>query len=291
MPALVAVKFLVPVCLALPCPVAETKPAPFRPGPRCRDRHLRSGTNGAADGAGHTRHAKRHRDCHGQRTPAKALRPPITRRSSDTRVIISACRTQKSARITRVSSVIRPEGLGDLRSPCRIGAHAVSQDREREAVHTGLVMHGSPPDRPRRLQHVLADTGALVWDGACSITPVGGRHPLGGAPVVVGHRPRRRSDERRGGGGAQFAGTAAVGAAVKRGCSSPGYAGLRPPGAARLRCPGERNGACRWLRPVRESSDAPVRAVRMSRGRGRRGRQGRGTAGCRTRWPGSRIWR
>ena len=67
--------------------------------------------------------------------------------------------------------------------------------------------------------------------------------------------------------------------------------GLLPPGAARLRCPGERNGACRWLRPVRESSDAPVRAVRMSCGRGRRGRQSRGAAGWRTRWPGSRIWR
>ena len=39
-----------------------------------------------------------------------------------------------------------------------------------------------------RLQHVLADTGALVRDGACSITPVAGRHPLVGAPVVVGRR-------------------------------------------------------------------------------------------------------
>jgi len=45
--------------------------------------------------------------------------------------------------------------------------------------------------------------------------------------------------------------------------------GLLPPGAARLRCPGKRNGACRWLWPVRESSDARVRAVRMNRGRGR----------------------
>jgi len=68
---------------------------------------------------------------------------------------------------------------------------------------------------------------------------------------------------------------------------------LLPPGGARLRCPGERNGAGQWLRPLRESSDAPVRAVGMgmSRGRGRRGPQGRGTAGCRNWWTGSRIWR
>jgi hypothetical protein len=31
-----------------------------------------------------------------------------------------------------------------------------------------------------RLQHVLADTGALMRDGACSITPVAGEAPAGG---------------------------------------------------------------------------------------------------------------
>jgi hypothetical protein len=37
--------------------------------------------------------------------------------TSDTRVIISASQIKKPAMITRVSGVIRPEGLGDLRSP------------------------------------------------------------------------------------------------------------------------------------------------------------------------------
>jgi hypothetical protein len=48
--------------------------------------------------------------------------------------------------------------------------------------------------RPRmvraRLQHVLVDTGALVRDGARSITPAGGAHRFGG---------RSRSRERGGG--------------------------------------------------------------------------------------------
>ena len=39
---------------------------------------------------------------------------------------------------------------------------------------------------------------------------------------------------------------------------------------------------------VRLAITGPVRAMRMSRGRGRRSR---GAAGCRTRWPGSCIWR
>jgi len=69
----------------------------------------------------------------------------------------------------------------------------------------------------------------------------------------------------------------------RRGGEARAAPDLRPPGAARLGCPGERNGACRWLRPVRKSSDAPVRAVRMGRGRGRRRQLSRGTAGCRTR--------
>jgi hypothetical protein len=38
------------------------------------------------------------------------------RRTSDIQVIISAYRTEKSAMITYISSVIWPEGLGDLRS-------------------------------------------------------------------------------------------------------------------------------------------------------------------------------
>jgi pimeloyl-ACP methyl ester carboxylesterase len=38
-------------------------------------------------------------------------------RTADTRVIISAYRTEKLVRITRVSCVIRPKGLDDLRSP------------------------------------------------------------------------------------------------------------------------------------------------------------------------------
>ncbi len=73
-----------------------------------------------------------------------------------------------------------------------------------------------------RLQHVLADTGALIRDGACSITPVAGKAPIGGRSRSRGPPARRRSDEPRGGGGAQFAGTAAVGAAEKRGPQFPG---------------------------------------------------------------------
>ena len=74
------------------------------------------------------------------------------------------------------------------RSPCRIGAHAVSQDREREAIHTALLCTARPQKVRARLQHVLADTGAPMRDGACSITPVAGRHPPVGAPVVMGRR-------------------------------------------------------------------------------------------------------
>ena len=57
-------------------------------------------------------------------------------------------------------------------SPSRIGAHAVSQDREREA-HTALLCTARPQMVRARLQHLLADTGALMRDGACSITPAG----------------------------------------------------------------------------------------------------------------------
>jgi len=155
-----------------------------------------------------------------------------------------------------------------------------------------LVMPARPQMLRARLQHMLADTGALMRDGACSITPVAGRHPPVGAPVVVGRR--------QGGGVTNLVEAAAHNSSGVRGGRRGGEAraavprhvlGLLPPGAVRLRCPGERNGACRWLRPVRKSSDALIRAVGMSCGRGRRGRQSRSAAGCRTRWPGSRIWR
>ena len=45
-----------------------------------------------------------------------------------------------------------------------------------------------PPVLRARLRRVLADTGALVRDGARSITPVAARHPPVGAPVVMGCR-------------------------------------------------------------------------------------------------------
>jgi hypothetical protein len=48
--------------------------------------------------------------------PAKAA-AGCSRGTSHTRVIISASQIKKPAMITRVSGVIRPEGLGDLRSP------------------------------------------------------------------------------------------------------------------------------------------------------------------------------
>jgi len=91
----------------------------------------------------------------------------------------------------------------------------MSQNRGREAVHTVLLC--GLPQVCARSQHVLADVGALVRDGACWIAPVAGRHPLVGAPVVVG----RQRGGRRGGGGAQFAGTIAVGAAEERGPQFP----------------------------------------------------------------------
>ena len=84
--------------------------------------------------------------------------------------------------------------------PDRIGAHAVSQDREREAVHTALLCTARPQMVRARLQHVLADTGALVRDGACSITPAAGEAPAGGRSGSRGPPARRRSDEPRGGG-------------------------------------------------------------------------------------------
>ena len=107
---------------------------------------------------------------------------------------------------------------------CRpgLGAHAVSQDREREAVHTALLCTARPQKVRARWQHVLADTGALARDGACSITPVAGEAPTVGAPVVVGRR--------QGGGVTNVVGAAAhnslarlrSGAAEKRGLQFPG---------------------------------------------------------------------
>ena len=83
------------------------------------------------------------------------------------------------------------------------------------------------------LQHVLADNGALVRDGACLIMPVAGghscqwrgRHSPVGAPVVVGRRQGGRVTNMVAGA---HVGTAAggVGAAEKRGCSSAGCAGF-----------------------------------------------------------------
>jgi len=79
-----------------------------------------------------------------------------------------------------------------------------------------------------RLQHVPADTGAPMRDGACSITPVAGRHPPVGAPVVVGRR--------RGGGVMNLVEAAARNSPARlrsagrrnAGCSSPGCAGFAP---------------------------------------------------------------
>ena len=104
----------------------------------------------------------------------------------------------------------------------------MSQDREREAVHTALLCMARPQMVRARLQHVLADTGALVRDGACSITPVAGRHPPVGAPVVVGRR--------QGGGVTNVVEAAAQHSPARllsarrrsAGRSSPGCAGFAP---------------------------------------------------------------
>ncbi len=107
------------------------------------------------------------------------------------------------------------------RPTCRIGAHAVSQDREREALHAALLCTARPPDgRPiaaRADGHWRTDAGRRVFDHAS-----GGEAPTGGRSRSRGPPARRRSDEPRGGGGAQFAGTAAVGGAEKRGLQFPG---------------------------------------------------------------------
>lgn len=80
-----------------------------------------------------------------------------------------------------------------------------------------------------RLQHVLADTGALVRDGACSIMPVAGEALAGGRSRNRGPPARRQSDE-HGGGGARRHGCGRRGgdarAAVPRYvlvCSRPGW--------------------------------------------------------------------
>ena len=103
----------------------------------------------------------------------------------------------------------------------RIGAHAVSQDREREAVHTALLCTARPPDGPpiaaRAGGRRRTDTGRRRFGHASAgDAPTGGRSRSRGLPA------RRRSDERRGGGGAQLVGTAGVGAAQKRGPQFPG---------------------------------------------------------------------
>ena len=188
-----------------------------------------------------------------------------------------------------VARSLSPPGADRL-----IHGSSMSQDREREAVHTALLCMArrypwlaprwSAPDTSTRWR--TPAYWGLVRDGACSITAVAGRHPLAGAPVDLGRR--------RGGGVTNVveaaahnsSAQAAAGAAEQCGPQFRGMCWVCPRprrGQTRLRCPGERNGACRWLKPVRESSDAPIRAVRMSHGRGRRGRQRRGTACCRTR--------
>jgi hypothetical protein len=126
------------------------------------------------------------------------------------------------ARTCPLRKVINLQGSRRVLPRCRIGAHAVSQDREREAVQTALLCTVRPQMVRARLQHVLVDTGALVRDGACSITAVAGEAPIGGRSRSRGPSARRWSDERRGGAGAHFVGAAAVGAAEKRGPQFPG---------------------------------------------------------------------
>jgi hypothetical protein len=84
-----------------------------------------------------------------------------------------------------------------------------------------------------RLQHVLADNGALVRDGACSIMPVAGEAlvPVAGEALAGGRSrsrgpPARRQSDEHGGGahvGTAAVGTAAVGAAQKRGVQFAGW--------------------------------------------------------------------
>ena len=179
-------------------------------------------------------------------------------------------------------SISKPRRTMPTRSACRIAGSRTGGRPYR------LVMHGSPQKIRARWQHVLADTGALVRDGACSIMPVAGEAPIGGRSRSRGPPVRRRIDERRGGGGARFVGTGCRRRGGEARAAVPRDApGLPPPGAVRLRCPGERNGACRWLRPMRKSSDAPIRAVRVRMSRG--GGGGGGRAGIlRAAGPGDR---
>ena len=129
--------------------------------------------------------------------------------------------TYRSADLARPAIVTLRNWPSKAEASLSIGAIAVSQDREREAAHTALLCTARPQMVRARWQHVLADTGTLVRDGACSITPAAGEASAGGRSRSCGPSARRRSDERRGGGDAQFAGTAAVGAAEERGPQFP----------------------------------------------------------------------
>jgi hypothetical protein len=93
-------------------------------------------------------------------------------------------------------------------------------------------MHSWPQTIRARLQHVLADTGALVWDRACSITPVAGEAPAGGGSVVVGRRRGGVTNVVE----AVHNSSARLRSARRRnaGCSSPGCAGFAAPGFAVL---------------------------------------------------------
>ncbi len=92
----------------------------------------------------------------------------------------------QSFRRRPVSRRVKACALSTFSLPNR--SHAVSQYREREAVDTALLCTARPQMVRARWLHVLADSGALMRDGACSITPVAGRHPPVGAPVVVARR-------------------------------------------------------------------------------------------------------
>jgi hypothetical protein len=86
------------------------------------------------------------------------LEPSAAARSSDTRVIISAYRPGGRAKITRVSLVIRPAGLGDLRSSCRIFACTLLRQISAMAEQiSGSVLSGSSSELLDACRFGLAD--------------------------------------------------------------------------------------------------------------------------------------
>ena len=136
------------------------------------------------------------------------------------------------------------DGNGRTRVPTEIDL--LRKRTAKAAPQTPKATTARPQKVHVRLQHVLADNGALVRDGACLIMPVAGEALAGGRSRSRGPPARRQSDE-HGGGGARRHGCG------RRGCGRRGgearaavprdAPGLRPPGVARLRCPGEQNGA------------------------------------------------